>query len=106
VGKDLRTSLNVRAWVKNIAFAKEVWIDVHVFDRGTTLVKAATFGLPWEGSASGAGDVFRFEGEIYFDRHTRLGIAQAECVASPVSALLRGGGKTLHRRHSASARAD
>jgi hypothetical protein len=57
VGKDLRTSLNVRAWVKNIAFAKEVWIDVHVFDRGTTLVKAATFGLPWEGSASGAGDV-------------------------------------------------
>ena len=69
--------------MKNIAFAKEVWIDVHVFDRGTTLVQAATFGLPWEGSASGAGDVFRFEGEIYFDRHTRLGIAQAECVASP-----------------------
>lgn len=65
VGKDLRTSLNVRAWVKNIAFAKEVWIDVHLFDRSANLVKAATFGLPWEGSAGGVGDQFRFEAEIY-----------------------------------------
>ena len=65
MGKDLRTSLNVRAWVKNIAFAKEVWIDVHVFDRNTTLIKAATLSLPWEGSADGVGDLFRFEGEIY-----------------------------------------
>lgn len=65
VGKDLRTLLSVRAWVKNIAFVKAVWIDVHVFDRGATLVEAATFGLPWQGSASGAGDLFRFEGEIY-----------------------------------------
>jgi hypothetical protein len=53
VGKDLRTSLKVRAWVKNIAFAKAVWIDVHVFDRSATLVEAATFGLPWEGVGLG-----------------------------------------------------
>jgi hypothetical protein len=50
VGKDLRTSLSVRAWVKNVAFVKEVWIDLHVFDRSATLIKAATSGLPWEGS--------------------------------------------------------
>jgi len=65
VGKDLRTSLRLRAWVKNIAFVKEVWIDLHVFDRSATLIKAATLGLPWQGSASGAGDLFSFDGEIY-----------------------------------------
>jgi Family of unknown function (DUF6209) len=65
VGKDLRTFLDVRAWVKNIAFAKAVWIDVHVFDRGASLIQAATFGLAWEGSAGGAADLFRFSGEIY-----------------------------------------
>ena len=65
VGKDLRTFLDVRAWVKNIAFAKEVWIDVHVFDRNATRIEAATFGLAWEGSAGGFADLFRFEGEIY-----------------------------------------
>jgi hypothetical protein len=65
VGKDLRTSLSVRAWVKNVAFVKEVWIDLHVFNRGATLIKAATLGLPWQGSASGAGDLFSFDGEIY-----------------------------------------
>jgi hypothetical protein len=65
VGKDLRTSLSLRAWVKNIAYAKDVWIDLHVFDRSTTRIVARTFGLPWEGSASGVGDLFLFEDEIY-----------------------------------------
>jgi hypothetical protein len=65
VGKDLRTFLDVRAWVKNIAYAKEVWIDVHVFDRAASLIQTATFGLAWEGSAGGSADLFRFSGEIY-----------------------------------------
>ena len=65
VGKDLRTSLTLRVWVKNLAYAKDVWVDLHVFDRSGTRIVAATFGLPWEGSASGVGDLFRFDGEIY-----------------------------------------
>ena len=65
VGKDLRTFLDVRAWVRNIAFAKAVWIDLHVFDRSASRIQAATFGLAWEGSAGGVADLFRFEGEIY-----------------------------------------
>ena len=65
MGSDLRTFLDVRAWVRNVAFAKEVWIDVHVFDRNLTRIAAATVGLPWEGSAGGVADLFRFEGEIY-----------------------------------------
>jgi len=65
VGKDLRTFLDVRAWVRNVAFAKEVWIDLHVFDRNVNRIAAATVGLPWEGSAGGFADLFRFDGEIY-----------------------------------------
>jgi len=65
VGKDLRTSLDVQAWVRNVAFAKDVWIDVHVFDRGATRIQAGTFGLSWAGSSSGFADLFRFQGEIY-----------------------------------------
>ena len=64
-GKDLRTSLTLRVWVKNLAYAKDVWVDLHVFDRSGTRIVATTFGLPWEGSASGVGDLFRFDGEIY-----------------------------------------
>jgi len=65
VGKDLRTSLDVQAWVKNVAFAKDVWVDVHVFDTSATRIQAGTFALSWNGSASGFGDLFRFQGEIY-----------------------------------------
>jgi hypothetical protein len=64
-GKDLRTSLTLRVWVKNVAYAKDVWVDLHVFDRSGTRIVATTFDLHWEGSASGAGDLFRFDGEIY-----------------------------------------
>src|SRR5262249_42999077 len=45
-GKDLRTSLTLRAWVKNLAYAKDVWVDLHVFDRSGTRIVATTFGLP------------------------------------------------------------
>ena len=65
VGKDLRTSLTLRVWVKNVAYAKDLWIDLHVFDRSGARIAAATLGLSWEGSASGVGDLFRFDGEIY-----------------------------------------
>jgi len=64
-GKDLRTSLTLRVWVKNVAYAKGVWVDLHVFDRSGTRIVATTFGLLWEGPASGAGDLFRFDGQIY-----------------------------------------
>lgn len=65
VGKDLRTFLDVRAWVRNVAFAKDVWIDLHVFDRDAARIEAKTIGLAWEGSAGGFADLFRFQGEIY-----------------------------------------
>ncbi len=64
-GTDLRTSLLVKAWVRNIAFAKDVWVDVHVFDGDATLVSLGTFPLSWEASAGEAADLFRLDREIY-----------------------------------------
>lgn len=65
VGKDLRTFLTVRAWVNNLAFNKAVWIDLHIFQGDGERIAGGTFPLAWEGSASGAGDLFGFDGEIY-----------------------------------------
>jgi hypothetical protein len=39
-GTDLRSSITLSAWVKNIAFAKSVWIDLHVFDAAAGLLSA------------------------------------------------------------------
>jgi hypothetical protein len=64
-GKNLRTSLALQAWVKNVAFAKAVWIDVHVFDRTGARIAAATFGLSWQASDGGFGDLFGFNGDVY-----------------------------------------
>jgi len=51
--------------VRNVAFTKAVWIDLHVFDRDAARIEAKTIGLAWEGSAGGFADLFRFQGEIY-----------------------------------------
>jgi hypothetical protein len=65
MGEDLRTLLSVRAWVSNIDFTKEVWIDVHVFAGDGGRIGSGTFPLAWEASAGGVADLFRFDGEIY-----------------------------------------
>jgi Family of unknown function (DUF6209) len=68
MGTDLRSFLNVSAWVRNVAFAKNVWIDLHVYDTDANRIGAMTLPLTWSGSQlllDEMGDVFRFEGEIY-----------------------------------------
>ena len=65
MGTDLRTFFTVRAWVLNLDFNKHVWIDVHVFQGDGGRIASGTFPLSWEGSASGGGDLFGFDGEIY-----------------------------------------
>jgi hypothetical protein len=64
-GWDLQTVLTMTAWVRNIAYAKNVWIDVHVFDGVDDLVHSETFTLRYAGTASGWGDLFDFDGRIY-----------------------------------------
>ena len=64
-GWDLQTVLTMTAWVRNVAYTKNVWIDVHVFDGLDNLVHSETFTLRYAGTASGWGDLFDFDGRIY-----------------------------------------
>jgi hypothetical protein len=63
-GTDLQTRLYIRAWVKNIAYRKDVWIDFHVFDENEAVIHAETQPLSWD-FTTGEGDVFQFNGKIY-----------------------------------------
>ena len=60
-----QTHLHVEAWVKNTAYAKTVWADVHVFGHDGTLVHSETVPFEYERPAGDGGDVFRFDGAVY-----------------------------------------
>src|SRR5262249_60189720 len=64
-GSDLQTFLTVTAWVNNVAYAKNVWVDVHVFDGGDGLVQSETLTLGWAGAAGGDGGFSTFDGKVY-----------------------------------------
>ena len=57
-GTQLETHLELKVWVRNIAYQKNVWIDVHVFDQDDNRVSADTLTLRYLGSAGGNGDFF------------------------------------------------
>ena len=44
-GSELETHLSLTAWVKNIQYQKNVWIDFHVFDSDDNLVHAESVPL-------------------------------------------------------------
>ena len=74
VVKDLMTAVTIRAWVKNLAYAKTVWVDLHVFDRNGARIIGATYDLPWDRPASGSGDLFRFDKEFHRVLTATLGL--------------------------------
>ena len=63
-GSDLQTWLTLTAWVNNIAFTKNVWVDVHVFDAADALLHSETLTLGYLEPAGGGGDLFVFDGKI------------------------------------------
>jgi len=62
---EFQTRVKLSAWVKNIAYAKNVWFDAHVFDGGNQLVHAQTLSLHYKGGAGGGGDLFEFDDVLY-----------------------------------------
>jgi uncharacterized protein DUF6209 len=64
-GSDLRTFLHVTVWARNVAYAKNVWMDVHLFDGAGARIHAETFAIPYENVAGGNGDFFTFDGMVY-----------------------------------------
>lgn len=64
-GSDLQTWLRVTVWTSNIAYAKHVWMDVHLFDGADARIHAVTVAIPYDNVAGGNGDFFTFDGMIY-----------------------------------------
>jgi len=64
-GSELQTRVKLTAWVRNIAYAKNVWFDAHVFDAGNLLVHAQTLSLHYKIGAGGGGDLFEFNDVLY-----------------------------------------
>jgi len=57
-GSQLETHLELKVWVRNVAYKKNVWIDVHTFDENDNRVSADTLTLSYLSSAGGKGDFF------------------------------------------------
>ena len=55
---ELQTRLVVEAWVRNIAFAKEVWVEAMLLDTDGTPVRTDRFRLDYLGPGGGDGDRF------------------------------------------------
>jgi Family of unknown function (DUF6209) len=64
-GSDLQSWLTLTAWVNNVAFEKNVWIDVHVFDGEDALLQAETLTLRYLEPGGGGGDLFVFNSKVY-----------------------------------------
>jgi hypothetical protein len=64
-GSQLETELNLTAWVRNIQYQKNVWIDYHVFDDNNGLVHAETLPLVYRESGGGGGDLFALQGRVF-----------------------------------------
>jgi hypothetical protein len=64
-GSELRTVLAVRSSVRNLAFEKNAWLDVHVFDGEDNLIHSETFTMHYLGPGPGGGDRFGFDDVVY-----------------------------------------
>jgi len=64
-GAHWQTHLHVEAWVRNAAYAKHVWADVHVFGHDGALLASQTCPLVYERPAGDGGDVFRLDRAVY-----------------------------------------
>jgi len=51
-------ALSVQAWVRNLAYDKEVWVDVRLLGSNDEVLHAETLPLQYHGPAEGGGDFF------------------------------------------------
>ena len=62
---NLQTHLHVEAWVKNTTYAKNAWVDVHVYETEGTPVHTATLPLSYSRPAGDGGDLFMLDTQLY-----------------------------------------
>jgi hypothetical protein len=54
----------VQAWVRNVAFSKNVWIDTRFLDRAGKLIHSETVPLGYVEPAGGGGDLFLVDSPV------------------------------------------
>src|SRR5262245_42932559 len=64
-GSDLQTKLAVSAWARNLAYEKNVWVDLHIFDAHDVVIHRQTIGLQWQMPGGGNGDTFGLDATVY-----------------------------------------
>ena len=64
-GSQVETEMNLTAWVRNIEYQKNVWIDYHVFDDHDGLAHAETVPLAYRESGGGGGDLFALQRRVF-----------------------------------------
>jgi hypothetical protein len=62
--------MNVVAWVNNVAYRKDVWLDLYGFDGGGCLMDRERLPLHYEAPAAGGGDLFGLHGIVSPDVST------------------------------------
>jgi len=65
VGSDFQTKLGVSAWVRNRAYQKYVWVDLHVFDGHDAVIARQTLPLQWQMPGAGDGESFGLDTTVY-----------------------------------------
>lgn len=61
----MQTHLHVEAWLKNLTYAKSVWIDVHVLDDVGALLHSETLALRYARPVGDGGDFFVLDHLLY-----------------------------------------
>jgi hypothetical protein len=64
-GSELQSFLQVQAWVRNVDFVKDVFIDFHVFDKKGAVLHRETRSLGYSQPAGGGGDFFTMDSLVY-----------------------------------------
>jgi hypothetical protein len=99
-GSELQTRVKLTAWVRNIAYAKNVWFDSHAFNGGNQLVHAETLSLHYKIGAGGGGDIFDFDDVLYHGSRGQPAPSRRDrtrtCATAP---LFRSQRPALHGRY-------
>lgn len=60
----LGPTLEVVAWVHDVGYEKDVWIDLYLFDAAATLIGSEMLRLDYQGLAGGEGGLFALSAPI------------------------------------------
>ena len=86
----MQTHLHVEAWLKNLTYSKNAWIDVHVLDDAGALLHSETLALRYARPAGDGGDFFVLDHLLYYGSVATEGSVEQRPDARTVQYYLYG----------------